>query len=178
MRALTGGTAAGVRKTLSRFSAGNLKTLEEEDVRVVVVDPERTPEGGYLGRPQWYTDAQGNEAGGFYRTGSKTILVALDSIGTLPHEIGHALDDAAIQDDSQLRCLSHDDPDFQELFQAYETRITQGEQHLWSDYASCASHEYFAEGVAFLKGSQEQRDILSTRDPELFHYLRRTIEGL
>lgn len=175
------------------------KQLERARLRIVVLDSEIPPRGGYPGKVLGSPDRWEEGLGAQYHYQRKEILMPrmyletpFSGVGdSLLHELGHALSDAKVVDRGRIMSLD-DDPRLLELFEAYRQRCgfkppepkpgghdfnqpmlleLERQEEAWSLYAVTEPREYLAEGLSHLLSGGEKKEKLASQDGQLVEYL-------
>lgn len=191
-----------VAQRLAAFSVQDMARLEEAGYKVMLVDRERKPKGGYPGgRPGLEVNDDGTWTPGVLGYASyedKVIAVPLDAIDkvggggsdVLLHEFAHALSDARVADEPRWRILGFGiGTQVQSMdtgavtnahWNAYRRRCgwvgkdqpPQNPAAVWSWYALTGPQEYLAEGISFYKQGGRERALLKDKDPGFYNSLR------
>ncbi|MCE1245990.1 MAG: hypothetical protein LWY06_05050 [Firmicutes bacterium] len=172
---------AEVTESLSPLKPDYLQDLRDKGLKFAVVDPKKTPPGGYPGDlKEWPKDAQGKgEAGGYYESDSKTIVYRKDMItrDTSVHEAAHAADDLREADTPSILGMggkvnweSENNEKLKGLFNGYKDRSAADSKNMWNDYALTNEKEYVAKGFEAFS-DPVQRTKLKDKDPGLYEYV-------
>ncbi|GEM_PF-1452937 len=176
-------------KGLSRFDRKALERLKEMGMKINIYDHKNPPPEGFPGGPLDDKSTWEANKAGYYQRDKKLICLRADrvnkdspedQIGTITHEIGHAVDDLLEADEPSgsllsTNLLTFDDKRIKDLYDKYMERskeLSFGSLNpVWSDYAMKNEQEYFAEGVRMYTAGGKDMEILKTKDPELYKYV-------
>ncbi len=190
-----------VSERLAAFSVEDLKLLEKDGFRILLVDSAQKPKGGYPGgRPGIELNEDGSWkdwVGGYNAMDSKTIIMPLahlDREGStgdiLVHELAHALADSRVPDKKRLfgknveMRLDDESGPVGKAYLNYAKRcgysFVNGKSvilfpdKVWNGYALRNPLEYWAVGVTVYKQGGERKENLRRLDPDFFNLLRRS----
>lgn len=173
---------------LSRYPGAICRSFQNEDVKILVVNRQKQPRGGYPGMSGWPLDATGKSpAAGYYDSTHKIIVVAGDALDQdlIVHEAAHTLDDIQAPDGvsfwgfggTKVREKSSTDRKLKKLYAEHKKRSGDNGSE-WSPYGLCNLKEYYAEGVKFYLGTEGQKEMLKSLDPGMYEYIAENLREL
>lgn len=168
-------------QSLTAFQPNILEKLQDSGVQYMMFDDKNSPPGGYPFGPYWPEGKGGNYS-------KERNIVSLRSSDfenggnrltdhNVHHETGHSIDDVLINDimssfgQPQFNMRSDVDPQFADMYNSFVEGTADGTHQNWSNYAKTNKHEYFAEGVAYYVGTNNEKEKLRQQDPDLFNYM-------
>jgi hypothetical protein len=181
---------------LSRYDPAVLDRLKEMGLKINIYDHTKAPEGGFPnGGPDGFLGEKNTwkeNVAGYYERDSKTLCLRRDSfskgmnndsLNTITHETGHAIDDMLEADypgSGRGDLMSFKDKKLDGLYNKYMERTATphpgANDPLWSDYARTSSSEYFAEGTMKYVAGGKDRESLKKADPGLFSYVQQKLD--
>ena len=182
--ALTAAQLETLVRGMSKYSIDVIRAFYNQGLKIAICDHTVTPQGGYPAggggaNPEW-VKVQGVPCGGYYSAGagegSDVIVLRLDCIenfsyvGTVVHELAHAIDDFTEPDAERVKYYTNHDPEVDRLYQAYKKRVSSDSSATWSSYALTNRQEYLAVALEFYM-DPEKREILKTKDPDMYAYV-------